>query len=239
MNKTDSRTNKTKKEQPNRRRVIILIIAFLLLALCLISILIWQGLIKPDMSKTQESPVLKQVIGNYTPGEDLYLISGGKDISVLVPGCAINQKGKIVVTPLGKYLTDQVKTEAVWSRPKTVDVSFYSNSNELIEDLPISCSIRVCFVLTTEEWDLYVKQPSNFDIQFLNDTNPNATEWISLQTVTLNVSHELCGDYNELGLYALATKIPLIPLSGPDGPYDFSLPTTTPTEPGLYEPPSD
>lgn len=225
------------KSHRNKRKLILLILAALLLALCLISILVWQGLTKPDMSKTQESPVLNQTIGNYIPGEDLLLVSGGKDISVLVPGCAIDQKGKIVLTPLGPYLNDQVEEDTVWSRPRTADVSFYTRSNELLEDIPINCSIRVCFTLTKEEWENYLEFPEDFEIQYLDDSDAPSLEWISVLMVAQRSSHELCGNYNQLGLYALAMKIVSIGETG--GLYDVLEPTTTPTEPGFYEPPAD
>jgi len=232
-----SQSDRNEKNQRNKRKLILLILATLLLALCLISILVWQGLTQPEMSKTQEAPVLNQAIGNYIPGEDLLLVSGGKDISVLIPGCAIDQKGKIVLTPLGEYLNDQVEEDTVWSRPRTADVSFYSRSNELIDDLPINCSIRVCFTLTKEEWENYLDYPEDFEIQYLDDSDTPSLEWISVLMVAQRSSHELCGNYNQLGLFALAMKTVSIGETG--GLYDILEPTTTPTQPGLYEPPSD
>ena len=223
---------KKEQEKGKKRKILILIILVVLLAFCLISILVWQGLTKPDMSKTQESPVLNQVVGNYQPGEDLFLKSGGGDISILIPSCAIDQKGKIVLTPMGEYINDQVLPDSVWSRPRTAEVDFYSRSNELIEELPISCSIRVCFTLTDDEWDSYLKNSTNFDVQYLNDdTTPPS--WVSLLVLVQRGTHELCGNYNRLGLYALAMK----DLStGPTGPYDILEPTITPALPELYEP---
>lgn len=213
--------------------MITLIICAILLALCLISILVWQGLTRPEMSKTQVSPVLNQVIGTLTPGEDLLLISGGEDVSVLVPACAFDKKGKIVLTPLGQYQADQDSTESGWMRPRTANVSYYDKNNKLVENFQVSCAIRVCFTLSNAEWNHYLAATKDFDIQYLdNITTPSL--WTSLLMIDKPETHKLCGYHNRLGLFALAMKNSLPRETV--GPYDIEQPTVTPTRPsGLYE----
>lgn len=226
---TDNRT----RNERNIRRMIILLVALILLALCLIGILIWQGLTKPEMSKTQESPELLQVVGTLKKGEDLFLVSGGGDISVLVPACAIDRKGTIVLTPLGKYINDQISSDSIWTRIRTADISFYNSTGKLVENLEVKCPIQVCFTLTDEEWERYLKVPEDFEIQYL-DHNTGNQIWITLLALTYHDSHELCAYHNQLGLFGLAIKN--ITQTDPGGIYDPDQPEISPTQPGLYEP---
>lgn len=223
--------NKTRNER-NIRRMIIILVALILLAICMIGILVLQGLAKPEMSKTQESPELSQVVGTIIRGEDLFLVSGGGDISVLVPACAVDKKGTIVLTPLGQYINDQNSSDSIWTRIRTADISFYNGTGKLIEYLEVNCPIQVCFTLTDEEWDHYLEVPGDFEIQYL-DHNSGDPLWISLLALTYHDSHELCGDHNQLGLFGLAIKN--YNQTDPGGIYDPEQPEIVPTQPGLYE----
>ncbi|MBP9040999.1 MAG: hypothetical protein KBF64_04410 [Anaerolineaceae bacterium] len=224
--------NKTRNER-NIRRMIVILVVLILLAICLIGILVWQGLAKPAMSKTQESPELSQVVGTLKKGEDLFLVSGGGDISVLIPACAIDKKGTIALTPLGQYINEQIAPDSVWTWVRTADISYYTNTGKLIDSLDVKCPIQVCFTLTDEEWERYLKVPDDFEIQYL-DHDSGKPAWITLMALTYHDSHQLCADHNQLGLFGLAIKN-LTP-DDQDGIYDPGQPEVLPTQPGLYEP---
>lgn len=227
----NNEVNEEKKQK--KRKIILLLVLILLVALCLTSILIWQGLKKPEMSKTQESPILTQVTGTYKPGKDLYLQSVGGDISVSIPACAIDRKGKIILTPLGQYADDQALPDQIWTRLRTADVSFYDRSGKLFERMAVSCAVQVCFTLTDQEWSHYSRTSTDFEIQYLDyDFTPPA--WASLPSVSNSVTHKLCTENDRLGLFALAIKNSTP--AQPGGPYDPLQPLTTPTQSGPYEP---
>jgi hypothetical protein len=134
--------------------------------------------------------------------------------------------GKVILTPMGAYVGDQQGPEDVWSRPSTVDISFYDESKSTYDHDSEFCSIRVCFVLTDEQWKQYQVVPDNFELQYLMMTENMAhPSWISLLTINKPDLHEICANYNRLGLYALAIKNLPTPVPG-----------ATPTQPGLYEP---
>ncbi|MHC1739942.1 MAG: hypothetical protein AB9897_02395 [Anaerolineaceae bacterium] len=220
------------EKKRNKRKIILLLILIVLLAICLVGLLIWQGLKKPEMSKTQESPVLTQVVGILN-NKDLFLRSGGGDISVLVPACAIKQKGKIILTPLGEYSNDQIEPGSIWTRIRTANINFYDSKNQLIDNLYLSCPIRVCFTLQSEEWTRFSATATDFEIQYLN-YDLAAPGWISLPLLVNADSKELCADSYRLGIFALAVKYLPVPETG--GLYMPAQPVLTPTQSGLYEP---
>lgn len=218
----------------NNRKTLILLIALLLLAACLLILGIWQGTKKPAMSKTQESPELGQATGVLANGQSLMLCSENRDICIEVSGCPTQLSGKVIMTPMGAYVDDQQNSEDIWSWPRTVDISFYDESKSTYDHDSEFCSIQVCFVLTDEQWKQYQAVPDNFDLQYLLTENAAQPAWISLLEFNKPEPHELCADYNRLGLYALAVKNLPAPVTG-----DLYAPVqanATPTQPGLYVP---
>jgi len=218
------------QRQKERRKTVILIICAALVALCLVGLLVWQGLKAPELSKTQESSVLTQVIGFFKKGKDLFLRSERGDISVSIPACAIDQEGKIILTPLGPYFGTLGSTGSNWTRLRIVDISFVNKDNQLIERMEVPCPIRVCFTLTSNEWKHYVAVPSDFEVQYL-DFDQTPADWIALPVIENSKTQELCGEHNRLGIFALAVLN--IPSGEPGGPQQ---PIEIPTLPGVYDP---
>lgn len=221
------------QQQDNYKRKIILLILLIILALAIIALLLWQGLKQPDLSKNQESPVLTQVTGTLKNGKELYLETGGGDISVLIPACRINLKGKIVLTPMGAYVNEQANADVSWSYPRTADISFYDSSNKLIDNLELVCPLQVCFKLTDDQWSRYSKVPTDFEVQYLDDKDTTKPIWTSIDNTVFPETHKLCGENYQLGLYGLAVKnLPSPETGNLYSPEEIEL---TPTQ-SLYEP---
>ena len=221
------------RQQDDYKRKIILLILLIILALAIIFLLLWQGLRQPDLSKNQESPVLTQVTGTLKNGKELYLETGGGDISVLISACRINLKGKIVLTPMGAYVNEQANADTSWSYPRTADVSFYDSSNKLIDNLELVCPIQVCFKLTDDQWNRYSKVPTDFAVQYLDDKDTTKPLWIPIKNQMFTDTHKLCGENYQLGLYGLAVKnLPSPETGNLYSPEEIEL---TPTQ-SLYEP---
>jgi hypothetical protein len=221
------------ENQQKKKRLSILLILILLLAISLVCLLVWQGFKQPEMSKTQESPLLLQTSGELKVGKDLTLVSGGGDISVFIPACAIQQKGSVVLTPRGPYVNEDLP-DNVFTRPRTAMVEYYDKNNILIPDLYVACPIMVCFKLTDDEWTRFTKTPTDFEVQFLDiSITPNL--WRKLSMVIETEKKTICGNNTRLGLFALAIKGLPVPETG-GGIYAPDEPTVTPTESGIYVP---
>jgi len=220
----------------NNQKTLILIIVLVLLAVCLLTLGIWQGLRRPEMSKTQESPELGQATGLLVNGKDLLLHSENGDISVYIFGCPKQVNGTIVMTPMGEYINDLVASDAIWTRPTTVNISFTEDSKATGGQFSEVCSIRVCYVLTDEQWTHYQAAEDDLASQYLETEDGETPFWVYLFDFSKPVTHELCADYHKLGLYALAVKNLPAPVTGAlYEPGQISI-TPTATEPGIYEP---
>jgi hypothetical protein len=194
----------------------------ILVALLLVSLLVWQGTKQPDMSKTQSPSVLIEATETTSAGYDLFLRTGGGDFSVSIPACALEQEERVILTPLGQYTGGQDSTEVM--RPRAVEISLIDPDDQVIENGDLLCPLQVCFILTGEMWTHYLSAPGDFEIQYLDyDVSPAA--WISLPVYENSENREVCASYNHLGLFSLALQ-----------------PRAKPTEmpfTGLYEPPGN
>jgi hypothetical protein len=217
--------NDNVNKNTNKRWIAILI--FLILgAIFLISLLVWQGLKKPELSKTQGPSILTQATATTSIGNDLFLRTGGGDFSVFISACALDQEVRIVLTPLGQYIGGQDLAGSDLLRPRAVDISFIDKDDQIIEHLELSCPLQVCFTLTADTWVHYLSNPSDFEIQYLNSDLTPAV-WVSLPVYENSENHEVCASYSRLGLFSLAFRVQ-------------AEPSVTPTsQPGLYEPPGN
>lgn len=226
-------TDNDQRKRENRK-TILLLIALILLAACLLILGIWQGLKKPALSKTQESPELGQAVGTLVNGQDLFMRSENGDISIDISQCATQVNGKIIMTPMGEYVNDLATPDSVWTRPSTVDVSYFDNGKSSFEHFSTLCAIRVCFTLTADQWIHYKATPTDFSLQYLRSDNTSTPFWVFLPVQVKPETQELCADYNKLGLYALAVKSLPSPLTG--GLYAPVQENPTPTQSGIYVP---
>jgi len=138
------------------------------------------------------------------------------------------------MTPMGPYVNDQITPGDIWTRPNTVAISYYDYSKATYDHVSELCAIRVCFTLSEELWKRYQVVPTDLELQYLQTINTSTPFWVSLLVQSKPDTHELCADYNRLGLYALAVKNMPIPTS--IGPYAPIQENATPTQPGIYIP---
>lgn len=219
----------------NNRKTLILIIALVLMAACLLVLGIWQALKRPEMSKTQVAPELGQMTGTLANGKEL-LLKSDSGISVYIFGCPTQVNGNVVMTPMGPYTNEEVAADNIWTRPSTVNVSFTTESNKVSAQFSELCTVRVCFVLNDEQWKHYEITPEDLGVHFLETEAETKAFWSPLFAYSVISTKDLCADYHRLGLYALAVKnLPAPVTGGLYEPGQISI-TATPTEPGLYEP---
>ena len=196
--------------------------AFAILAMLLVVIAVFVALQPPFTSLSWLSPVREEsrasfpanqgILLSTLTGESLLLISG--DVLILVPGGVVEEGGTVVY----EHYQPDILSEAGkpgWTRPQILDVQLQDHLGRSLSGTVFDTPIEVCFVLQEDQWLLYQRSPSSFDVQFYDEAQ-SPPGWQSLPTLAYGDQHLFCGQTSHLTLIALAIRGEPLPPSGDD-----------------------
>jgi len=97
-----------------------------------------------------------------------------------------------------------------WQHINVINVEIINKDNG-----PIDVPVDVCFVLSDENWSLFMTNPDSYRVEYFDESFSPAS-WIPLTKTSMEERHMVCGQTTNLSLFALSTKNidQVIPLTG-------------------------
>lgn len=189
-----------------------------LVAVVMFGLVLWQGANRPDSSVSASSPVLLQDRAEVLSDRTSLLTLPEGDVTVLVPCCSLGVGGTVSMVESEPNLFPDPAGQLAWSRPRIVNIEYYSPAGELVPYAISSTPVEICFSLTEEQWLRYQTHPENFAIQYY-DNQRSPGKWKSMQITNREQQRSLCTKSGHLTLFALAIQQELMPVTGSNEPY--------------------
>lgn len=143
---------------------------------------------------------------------DVAVFSQG-DVTVYMPPGATELDGIISIAAAEPSLSLLVD-DSGWIPIKVVNLEFRSMEGVPVVGVTFSRPLEICFTLADELWQVLTQNPEAYRIQYFADQK-HPSHWESLPQVTYPDRSQLCGQTQQLSLFALAFQKEVgIPVTG-------------------------
>jgi hypothetical protein len=185
------------------------------------TLVVTQGLKRPESSTQDGSIEFTQNDGQLVPGQDASISMD--NVTVSVPAKAIQAAGSLSITSRELDLLPVADDE--WSRIQVVNVEYRDADGTLKTHATFASPVEICFQVTQQQWLEYLDAPDDYQVQTYTESDK---VWGALTLSTHPDQRQLCGLTDHLSLFALAVRQQvIIPITGvtptpeePEGPYE-------------------
>jgi hypothetical protein len=195
--------------QPKGKKIIRIAFFTTLVVLIGLGILvITQGLKCPEGS-VKDGPIeFTQNDGQLVLGQDASISM--ENVTVSVPAKAIQAAGSLTITSRQFDLLPVTNDE--WSRIQVFNVEYHDANGALKTHATFASPVEICIQVTQQQWLEYLDAPDDYQVQTYTE---NHKVWEALPLASHSSQSELCGETNQLSLFALAIRQhALIPITG-------------------------
>jgi len=186
----------TKILQNKVTRFIFIIILFGIF----ISIMVWQGYIKPLNSNLSISPVLLRGSAVVEEGNDLEVSTADGLWTLYVPDGVIDQGLLIYLTPKEIDLFSEFDVE-IWNRPSIVQFQVLQDGQPLSSSHEES--LLLCYQFDVMKWEKYIHSPNNYFFQSIITSSVSDT-WTTIPFTIESNRRRLCSRITSTGKYSIA-----------------------------------
>jgi hypothetical protein len=165
-----------------------------------------------------------QTSQSIVPGENAIISVDG--VSVLVPKESIDNPGNVTIS-IRDLSTNPIIEDYGWSFDKVANIEYFEFGTTYNPEKTYTPNLIVCFELTEDQWVNYTSDSTSYYIRRFHSTTQS---WESLEPVSHDVQKVICGETENLSLFALAHKSP------EETPSSSESPEPTSTLEGIYEP---
>ena len=203
---------------PSKNRLIIsliLMIALTVITMIAVVYAFLQGLQEPISSVKIKEGTLIQVTAEVVINQSMEIGLPNGRVVVYIPANAISKAGWFALSSKDPDLFPE-SSQKVWSRPVIANLELFDQNSRIIQKPTFLEPLEICFSLEVKDWEEYQVKSGDYKIQYLED---GENVWEDLPMSNRPEKRMICGEFETLGLFALAILPPPESVSTPAGLY--------------------